>query len=272
MVAIVHIAEYELMNIDKKQLKIISLEFRTIANRLINCHWQTGMDLLRKFLSYVDDTEVIRDYVQSYVNPEDFKNYKNQDGTVYTSMGETKQEEISFTYQFLKYASENCKTDIYHYLAWGYANEANDAVKEFCTRIILPFVNYIEGYLTEIGIRMGFDETSQFTINVNGGSPQLNIVSGSGNLNATQNAGMDKDDLEKLLEDVLKEANTSTLNSEELQQITDSLEAIKSEMLSQSPKKGILRTALKGLQMVNGSTQFLAAVATIVQVVTPYIQ
>ena len=138
--------------------------------------------------------------------------------------------------------------------------------------IILPFVNYIEGYLTEIGIRMGFDETSQFTINVNGGSPQLNIVSGSGNLNATQNAGMDKDDLEKLLEDVLKEANTSTLNSEELQQITDSLEAIKSEMLSQSPKKGILRTALKGLQMVNGSTQFLAAVATIVQVVTPYIQ
>ena len=83
---------------------------------------------------------------------------------------------------------------------------------------------------------------------------------------------MDKDDFEKLLEDVLKEANTSTLNSEELQQITDSLEAIKSEMLSQSPKKGILRTALKGLQMVNGSTQFLAAVATIAQVVTPYIQ
>ena len=61
------------MNIDKKQLKIISLEFRNIANRLINCHWQTGMDLLRKFITYIDTNEIIRDFVQSYVNPDDFK-------------------------------------------------------------------------------------------------------------------------------------------------------------------------------------------------------
>ena len=71
-------------------------------------------------------------------------------------MGDSKQEEISFTYQFLKYAVDNCKSDIYHSLAWGYAKEADDAVKEFCTRIILPFVNYIEGYLTEIGIQLQY--------------------------------------------------------------------------------------------------------------------
>ena len=144
------------MNIDKKQLKIISLEFRTIANRLINCHWQTGMDLLKKFITYIDTNEIIRDYIQSYVNPDDFKDYKYQTGIVYSSMGDSKQEEISFTYQFLKYAVDNCKSDIYHSLAWGYAKEANDAVKEFCTRIILPFVNYIEGYLTEIGIQLQY--------------------------------------------------------------------------------------------------------------------
>ena len=98
------------MNIDKKKLKIISLDFRTIANRLINCHWQTGMDLLRKFISYIDTNEVISDYVQSYVNPDDFKDYKYQSGIVYVSMGDSKQEEISFTYQFLKYAVDNCKS------------------------------------------------------------------------------------------------------------------------------------------------------------------
>lgn len=260
------------MEIDKKKLKIISLEFRTIANRLINCHWQTGMDLLRKFISYIDTNEVISDYVQSYVNPEDFKEYKYQSGVVYTSMGDTKQEEISFTYQFLKYAVDNCKSDMYGDLAWGYAKEPNDAVKEFCTRIILPFVNYIEVYLTEIGIKIGYDENTQYTINVNGGSPQLNLASGNSKIVATQNIGFDIKQLENIINGIRTATNTEGFGNEELEQITDSLDAIKSELTSLQPKKGILRTAVKGLQAINGSAQFLAAIATMVQFVEPYIQ
>ena len=260
------------MNIDKKQLKIISLEFRTIANRLINCHWQTGMDLLKKFITYIDTNAIIRDYVQSYVNPDDFKDYKYQTGIVYSSMGDSKQEEISFTYQFLKYAVDNCKSDIYHSLAWGYAKEANDAVKEFCTRIILPLVNYIEGYLTEIGIQMGYDENTQFTINVTGGNPQLNIASGNSEIAATQNIGIDVNQLEKIMDEIRGATNTESFGNEEIEQITDSLDAIKAELTSLQPKKGILRTALKGLQAINGSAQFLAAIATMVQFVGQYIQ
>lgn len=260
------------MKIDKKQLKIISLEFRTIANRLINCHWQTGMDLLRKFMSYIDTNEVISDYVQSYVNPEDFKDYKYESGSVFLSMGDSKQEEISFTYQFLKYAVDNCKSDIYHDFAWGYAREANDAVKEFCIRIILPFVNYIEGYLTEIGIRMGYDENTQFTINVIGGNPQLNLASGNSEIVATQNIGIDINQLENIINGIRTATNKEGFGNEELEQITDSLDAIKVELTSLQPKKGILRTAVKGLQAINGSAQFLAAIATMVQFVEPYIQ
>jgi hypothetical protein len=261
-----------MMNIDKKQLKIISLEFRTIANRLINCHWQTGMDLLRKFITYIDSNEIIREYIQSYVNPDDFKDYEYKIGEVYSSMGDSKQEEISFTYQFLKYAANNCRGNIYQSLAFGYAKEANDAVKEFCVRIILPFVNYIEGYLTEIGIQMGYDENAQFTINVNGGNPQLNLVSGNGAITATQNIGVDISKLENIIDEIRKTTNTECFAREELEQITDSLDAIKAEITSLQPKKGILRTALKGLQAIHGSAEFLAAVATIVQFISPYIQ
>ena len=260
------------MKIDKKQLKIISLEFRTIANRLINCHWQTGMDLLRKFISYIDTNEVISDYVQSYVNPDDFKDYKYQSGIVYVSMGDSKQEEISFTYQFLKYAVDNCKSDMYHDLAWGYAKEPNDAVKEFCTRIILPFVNYIEGYLTEIGIQMGYDENTQFTINVTGGNPQLNIASGNSEIVATQNIGIDINQLENIINVIRTVTNKEEFGNEEVEQITDSLDTIKEELTSLHPKKGMLRTAVKGLQAINGSAQFLAAIATMVQFVGPYLQ
>ena len=57
-------------NIDKKQLKIISMEFRTIANRLITCNHQTGMALLKKFMAYIDENEIISEYIKQYVNPE----------------------------------------------------------------------------------------------------------------------------------------------------------------------------------------------------------
>lgn len=142
-------------NIDKKQLKIISMEFRTIANRLITCNHQTGMALLKKFMAYIDENEIISEYIKQYVNPDDFEPVER--GTCFSSMGDTKQEEISYTYQYLKYAVENYHS-FYHDIAFRYAREANDAVKEFCNRIVLPFVNYIEGYLTEIGIQMGYDE------------------------------------------------------------------------------------------------------------------
>ena len=47
-----------MMNIDKKELKIISMEFRTVANRLITCNYYTGMDLLKKFIAYIDGNEI----------------------------------------------------------------------------------------------------------------------------------------------------------------------------------------------------------------------
>ena len=257
------------MNIDKKQLKILSLEFRTIANRLITCHWQTGMDLLKKFMLFVDSNEIIRDYVQSYVNADDFKDYTYDPNCVYTSMGDTKQEEISFTYQFLKYVVNSGKPDIYPSFAWRYAKEPNDAVKEFCNRIVLPFVNYIEGYLTEIGIKMGYDENTQFSINVTGGNPQLNIASGNGVITATQNNGIDINQLESIIEEIKNIASSENFGKDKIEEISESLDTIKAELTSLQPKKGLLRTTLRGLQAISGSVQFIASVATLSQLVLP---
>src|SRR5690606_28006702 len=94
-----------MMNIDKKQLKIISLEFRSIANRLINCNHQTGMSLLKKFITHIDENEIISDYIKAYVKAEDFEPVER--GTAFYHMGDTKQLEISYTYQYLKYAVDN---------------------------------------------------------------------------------------------------------------------------------------------------------------------
>ena len=248
-------------NIDKKQLKIISMEFRTIANRLITCNHQTGMPLLKKFMTYIDENEIISEYIKQYVNPNDFEPVER--GTRFSSMGDTKQEEISYTYQYLKYAMENYHS-FYHDMAFGYAREANDAVKEFCNRIVLPFVNYIEGYLTEIGIQMGYDEDKKFMINVNGGVAQVNVVNDNAIVHATQNNGIDISQLEIIISDIIKHIPTD-LTPEEREQISDSVEVIRTEVQSANPRKGFIKTALKGLQAINGTAQFGAAIATLVQ-------
>jgi len=251
--------------IDKKQLKIISMEFRTIASRLVTCHPQTGMDLLKKFLSYIDENELISAFIQSYINPNDFQPVER--GTCFTSMGENKQEEISFTYQYLKYAVSNYK-DFNFDIAWGYSSDANDSVKEFCNRVVLPLVNYIEGYLTEIGIQMGFDEDTKFNINVNGGLAQVNVANRGATLNATQNNLVDIDQLNKLIDD-LKNAVSPDISKDDSEQINNSIEIICSEVMSKNPKKGHLKTALNGLKAIKDTAEFTAAVVAIYQFLTP---
>lgn len=250
-------------NIDKKQLKIISMEFRTIANRLITCNHQTGMDLLKKFMAYIDGNELISEYIKGYVNPDDFEPVER--GTCFSSMGDTKQEEISYTYQYLKYATENYHS-FYHDMAWRYAREANDAVKEFCNRIILPFVNYIEGYLTEIGIQMGYDEDQKFMINVNGGVAQVNVANDNATVNATQNNGIDISQLESIISNIMKYV-PGDFTQEEQEQIVDNIEVIRAEVQNPNPRKGFIKIALKGLQAINSTAQFGAAIATLVEFV-----
>lgn len=254
-------------NIDKKQLKIISLEFRTIANRLINSNPHTGMDLLGKFIAYIDENEIISDYIQGYINPDDFQPVKPR--TTFISMGDTKQEEISYTYQYLKYALENYD-DFYTDIAWGYAKDDDDAVKEFCNRIILPFVNYIEGYLTEIGIKMGYDEDAKFMIHVNGGVAQVNVANDSGTVNATQNSGIDVSQMDKIISDILSNA-PSNLQPEEQEQIAEDIEVVRTELVNPTPRKSLLKTALRGLQAINGTAQFGAAVAALAEFIAQII-
>lgn len=250
-------------DINKKQLKIISIEFRTVANRLINCNYQTGMSLLKKFIVYIDENEIISDYIKEYVNPNDFEPIKR--GTTFSSMGDTKQEEISYTYQYLKYAIENFN-NVYYDMASGYARSANDAIKEFCNRIVLPFVNYIEDYLTEIGIQMGYDEDKKFMINVNGGVVQVNMANDKAIINATQNNGIDVSQLEDIISNIMKSI-PNDLTQDEQEQITDSIKVIRDEIQTINPRKGFVKTALRGLQAINGTAQFGAAVATLVQFV-----
>lgn len=183
MAVIAPIVEWDMKEISKKDLKILSLDFRSIASRLMKCNYDTGMDLLRKFLAFIDENEIIADYISGFINPNDFMSCKSKE--TFSSMGKTKQEEISTTYLYLKFCVENFK-QYYNDMAYYYASDVNDAIREFNDRIIFPFVDYISGYLKAIGIKMGYDEDKKFIINVNGGVAQVTVADGHATVTAQQ--------------------------------------------------------------------------------------
>ena len=266
MEVIVRTAGCIAMEINKKELKILSLNFRSVANRLINCNWQTGMDLLKKFICFIDSNEIISDFIQSNLNPDDFNSKDVRPGVVFISTGDTEREEISFTYQFLKYEVETCKTDIYRGFAYGYAKDANNSVKEFCNRIILPFVNYIEGYLTRIGIQMGYDEDAKYQIVINSkDNLQVNLAVNGSSISASQSVAFDVAKLETILSDIKSSLDEQNENKQEVYQI---LEAIEAELKKEQPKKSVVDVLIAGLKGINESAQFLSAVAVLVQFVS----
>ena len=263
MEVIVHTVGCLMVNFDKKEIKIISLGFRQLANRLINCHPDTGIPLLKMFISYIENIPIIIEFIKDNLTPDEFIPPKR--GTHYISMGETKQEEISETYKLLKYASENY-TNYYSELCFYYSREPKDSVKEFNNRFILPFVNYIEGYFTEILIRIGDDEIQKYNITINGGTPQVNIASSSSVIsNPTLISSNDIGKINEII-NILIRNKPHFDNEDDKKAFDESIEVIQLETKNQIPKKSMVSTAVKTLQALKGSVEFTAAVASIYEV------
>lgn len=254
-------------NIDKKELKILSRGFRIAANRLINCHPDTGMDLLRKFIAFIDTHPVIFDYIHGFFIDECTPHF--EPSMTYQSMGDTKEEEISQTYQYLKYAVENFE-DYDGDLAYNYAGNRFDSVKEFNNRIVLPFVNYIEGYLVEIAVKMGFDENIKYDISINGGNVQLNIAEGNIEKPSQTNNGIELNQLMPLLDNVFKHAKYD-MPKDELDKVILSIESIKGELQKPQPKMNMVNAALNVIKAVKGSAEFAAAFTVLWQFLQPFL-
>ena len=95
-------------------------------------------------------------------------------GSKFFSTGETIEEELIFTYKLLKYLNQSSMHVTRYGQSYG-GRQYQDITRNFATRVILPFANHIEDYLTDIAIDMGYYEEAKFMININGGQAQVNI-------------------------------------------------------------------------------------------------
>ena len=248
MGVIAHIAGCGMMEINKKELKIISYEFRCIANRVLGANYLEATSILKMFLRHIEANDLILDFVKSNIKGEvdieaDMNGVCSNYGAVFGT-GETQQEEIAYTYHLIKYIVEKQKE--YRDFTTGYSssNHYQDMAKGFNTRVVLPFINSIEGYLTKISIQMGFDEEQKYMITINNTNGQVNISQDSSTLNAVQNLSLEK--LDQLTQAV-KESIGEDIGAADREVIVDSVDCLTEELRKPKPKRGLIQNCLDGL-------------------------
>lgn len=129
--------------------------------------------------------------------------------------------------------------------------------KQDCANI--NYYNYIMGNSSELQIRQGCQETikgfntgineeensimdvKKGTIwNVSGG--QVNVASGNATIHATQNSGVNANELDDVIKGIM--SNLSTLKKEDSDEIADAVEMAKNELIKPEPKVSRLRNCL----------------------------
>ena len=168
---------------------------------------------------------------------------------------------------FLKYLVEN-NSPIYCDIARGYSSSSKwqDKIKGFNERFVMVLIRHVESYLTKVGIDMGIDEKNVYNVTVQNG--QAIIANDNSSVTATTNIGVAANDIEQLIAAVRTKMDT-LVSDEDKETVSESLEVIEAEVISERPKKSMIRTAIASLQAIKGTVEFGSAVATLIQFVGP---
>jgi len=255
--AIVHIVGRNIMELNKIELKKISHDFNIISSRIMRAKFDNYNLVLRKFLAFIDENEIIHTYVMlgdisGFDASSEYQQVTESRGKLVFDFGPTSEEETYQIYAILKHISDN-DLDVSWGMMFQYAGiekKRNEVIKEFNDRVVLVLIQSIEGYLTKIGYEMGMDEKMYW--NVSGG--QVNVASDNATINATQNNGIQSDELDRIVKAIMD--NVSSVNKEDAETIKDSVNMIKDELLKSEPKRTIISNGIKLLapmiSIVNG--------------------
>lgn len=208
------------MELNKIELKKISHDFNIVSSRIMRAKFDDYNLVLRKFLTFIDGNEIIRTFVMTgdisgFDAATEYQQVTGSYGELVFDFGPTTEEETYQIYAILKHISEN-NLDVSIGMRSQYAgigNKRNDVIKEFNDRVVLVLIQSIEGHLTKIGYEMGMDEKMYW--NVSGG--QVNVAGDNATINATQNNGIQSDELDKIVKAIMD--NVSSVNKEDAETI-----------------------------------------------------
>lgn len=254
---------------NKKDIKKECRNFRTIASRVLTSEYDTFDNNLKRLLKYISETENIRKYIDSCTKKEENFDVENDVKKVSSNYGKyvfksfiEEEKEVSYTYQVLKYITDNNISFMGYTFGYSASTKYNDKIQGFNDKFILPFINEIEGNYEGICIEMGVDDNDNYFITNNGG--QVNIARDESTINAIQN---NYSKIDKLVDQVKNCINS--IDDDELKnEIIDNIEGLQEEIKKENPKKGVIKSitgALKNiLPKIPMAIELTAAITEIV--------
>ena len=181
------------IKLTKTELRKISLEFRTVASRLLRTEWKQGQSNLKRFIISIEEDKIINEFIQEH-NKYEFEDINSEQNIEYIIPDDNKSKEISYVYQLLKKCleeSEQKEKRIGGYLGTcqRYIRKGfQESVDSFNKDVVWPFVTYIENYLTNLQIDMGDDDQTKVSIQVHGNNYGNNL----GNIMSETNINQSK--------------------------------------------------------------------------------
>ena len=261
------------MEINKKQLKTISYNFRIKAKNLMNTEYNEFLSNLKRFINYIDNEELINNYINNNllttINVEkEFNEIAQSYGGMIFDIGITEKEEVSNIYQILKYICEADYNVFRVGVLDGYtnSNKYQDRIDAFNSRVSSILIQHIETYLTTIAINMGLDEEVFYMIKNESGNVQVNIASDNAVINANQNINYSEllqltKEIENKIDDIVDEKVKK--------EILENIECIKDIAKSNETKKSILNMCKNGfinvLPKVAGMIELTASITAIIE-------
>lgn len=255
------------MKLNRSELRKIIYDFNSISNRFMQVDVDDYTDVLSKFLNFLNKTPIINDYISdcgvySQDLDAEFKEVASSYGNAIFALGDTDEEEVCKVNALLNYIIEH-NIHIQSGFAMGYSDSRKyqDMAKGFNDRVAMVLIRHIERYLTKVGIDMGLDEKTTYTITVHNG--QVNVANDNATITAVNGVAIESEKLDSLIQNIRVLAQD--LSPDDAEVVSDSIETIEAEVKSGQPKKGLLRTAIAGIKAVKGTAEFGAAVAALIQ-------
>ena len=227
--------------------------------------------MLAKFVKYMDSTPIINYYICGCGScdwnlEEEIKKVQGSYGRLIFSLGETDEEEVRNVYAVLRFLVET-NNSAYCGVAMGYSSSSKwqDKIKGFNERFVMVLIRHVERYLTKTGIDMGIDEKNVYNVTVQNG--QAIIANDNSTVTATTHIVVNANELERLIAAVRTKMDTLTDTDKET--ASESLEVIEAEIVSENPKRSMIKTAITSLQAIKGVAEFGAAVSALIQFIGP---
>lgn len=266
------------MNINRIELKKISLKFRTLVSQTINAHYTEIGSRLAQLVNYVNNTSLLNDYVKdclsnSSINhsDEEIENVIHSFGHEQIEMGESIEEVTASSYQIMKFLSG--KTDLILQYGIGLcpsSNKYQDSAKAFGINIVHQFASNVNLFLTTMMIDMGLDENTQYNITVNGG--QVNVSRENSTLNASfNNNGFSIIRTTELANSIYNIIAQQTVLDDNVKKIKETLDEIMDEIKHLSPKMKLVKILLDCLNTTASLITLTTALPSAVDSFTKYL-